>query len=476
MLNFVPDFQFSGPTVSVAASTLDQTLEGFGGAFTEAAALVFKNLPQDKQQQILDMYFGPNGIGFTVGRVHINSCDFSPRSYTEDDVVDDFSLEHFDNGVTHDTEAMIPLIVAAQNLVKSQGGQLKLIAAPWSPPAWMKTNGKMDGSNNGALKDTCKATWATYFSKWITAYKKHDIAIWAITPQNEPENPAVWEGCVYNAQQELQFLGEHLGPTLRQDHPDVKIFLFDHNKDHVYDWAKALAEDAKALEYTTGVAFHWYSGDSFDHVANIHKDFPKVQLLATEATFERYRWRPGSTLVTGDWSFGEGYAHDIIGDLNAGSTGWIDWNLILDQNGGPNHVNNVCDAAMLANTTSKEVFVHPQYYAMGHFSKYLRPGSRHVQTTLSNTPTYSGAGRPYGTCTGDDGLQATSALRPDGQLAVVVLNCADQAVDFKLQDGDQALHANIPAHGIQTYLFKSKVQSEFVNYLIGEEAVPAVQV
>mmetsp|Transcript_102891 Transcript_102891/g.276405 ORF Transcript_102891/g.276405 Transcript_102891/m.276405 type:complete len:507 (-) Transcript_102891:160-1680(-) len=462
-LPLVSDFEFSGPTIEISKDSTDQVIQGFGGAFTEASALVFKSLPADKQQKVLDLYFGPYGIGYTLGRVHMNSCDFSPKSYSFDDVDGDFSLAHFDNGVSHDTEVMIPLILAAQDKVReANGAELKLIAAPWSPPAWMKTNGQMDGSDKPGLQDGCQAVWASYFPKWLSAYKARGISIWAITPQNEPENPAGWEACVYDAEQELQFLGEHLGPTLRADHPDVKIFIFDHNKDHVYDWAKALYADPRAQEYAAGVAFHWYSGDSFDHVASMHTDFPQAQLLATEATFERYRWRPGSTLVTGDWAFGEGYAHDIIGDLNAGATGWIDWNLFLNQDGGPNHVDNVCDAAILANTTSGEVFVHPQYYAMGHFSKYLVPGSKRLQTSRSNTPTYTGAMRPYGTCTADDGLEATSFLRPDGQIAVVVLNCADGDVAFKLKAGSAALHATIPGHGIQTYLFSSSSSEAFV--------------
>mmetsp|Transcript_98123 Transcript_98123/g.282065 ORF Transcript_98123/g.282065 Transcript_98123/m.282065 type:complete len:434 (-) Transcript_98123:343-1644(-) len=260
-LPLVSDFEFSGPTIEISKDSTDQVIQGFGGAFTEASALVFKSLPADKQQKVLDLYFGPYGIGYTLGRVHMNSCDFSPKSYSFDDVDGDFSLAHFDNGVSHDTEVMIPLILAAQDKVReANGAELKLIAAPWSPPAWMKTNGQMDGSDKPGLQDGCQAVWASYFPKWLSAYKARGISIWAITPQNEPENPAGWEACVYDAEQELQFLGEHLGPTLRADHPDVKIFIFDHNKDHVYDWAKALYADPRAQEYAAGVAFHWYSG------------------------------------------------------------------------------------------------------------------------------------------------------------------------------------------------------------------------
>mmetsp|Transcript_134522 Transcript_134522/g.335627 ORF Transcript_134522/g.335627 Transcript_134522/m.335627 type:complete len:498 (+) Transcript_134522:105-1598(+) len=449
-LEFVVDFPFAGPTIHLS-SVMEQEIHGFGGAFTEAAALVFQSLPTDKQLQVLDLYWGANGIGYTTGRVHINSCDFSPLSYSFDDVDGDLGLQHFDANVTHDTVAMIPFIRAAQDLLRNTGKELKLLAAPWSPPAWMKTNGAMDGSDQPGLKDTCQASWAKYFSKWITAYKAHGIPIWAITPQNEPENAAKWEACVFTPEQEMEFLADYLGPTLKADHPDVKILVFDHNKEDVYTWAQALYSNPGAAQYAAGVAFHWYTGDHFDGVAKIRKDFPQAMLLATEATFERYRWKPGSTLITGDWSFGEGYAHDIIGDLNAGATGWIDWNLLLNQDGGPNHVDNVCDAAMLVK--SGEVYVHPQYYAIGHFSKYILPGSRRLRANVTNTRSYEGETRPYGTCTADDGLEATSFLRPDGLAVVVVLNCADKPVAFKIKDGATALNATVPAHGIQTYLY-----------------------
>jgi glucosylceramidase len=151
---------------------------------------------------------------------------------------------------------------------------------------------------------------------------------------------------------------------------------------------------------------------------------------------------------------GEGYAHDIIGDLNAGSIGWIDWNLLLDENGGPNHVDNVCDAAMMANLSKGDVYHHPQYYYIGHFSKFIHPDSVRLVTTVGPTPRYNGTGRPYGTCTGEDGLEATSFRRPDGRVSTVVLNCGEGAIDFKLLHGDRAASTSIPPHSIQTYVFE----------------------
>jgi len=429
---------------------------GFGGAFTEAAAVVFQGMTSANQETFLTKYFDPEeGIGYTIGRVHINSCDFSPppAQWSEDNTPDDFNLEHFDTDLKKDQEAMIPLIKSGMQQIQKGGRELKLFASPWSPPAWMKTNGQMNDPDGGKLRGDSQEAWANYFAKWVTAYKAHEVPIWAITPQNEPENAARWEGCVYTAQEEADWVGAHLGPILKSAHPEVLILPFDHNKDHVYDWANTFYSHPTASKYTDGIAFHWYSGDQFENVAQIHKEHPNAMLLPTEATWEKYRWSPGTTVEDGDWKMGEGYAHDILGDLNVGSVGWTDWNLLLDTTGGPNHVGNNCDAPMLADNTKEELYLHPQYYYIGHFSKYLLPGSKHITATVTGSTTYQGANRNYGTCTAEDGLQATAFLRPDDQIAVVVLNCGDLPIDFKLKVGLRVAPATVPAHGIQTYLF-----------------------
>jgi len=452
---FEADFDFDGPTVKVSDVT-DQVLKGFGGAFTEASALVFQKLGADQQQAVLNDYFGPEGLGYTLGRVHINSCDFSVENYAFHEKDGEFDLASFDMSVGRDAKTLIPLIKAAQDVITSQGRSLRLLATPWSPPAWMKENKLMDHSSSPCLRKEAEvhAAWAKYFVKWITAYKGQGVPIWAVTVQNEPENNASWEACLLTPGEEADFLGTYLGPAMSSEHPNVSIFVYDHNKDHVAQWAKVISEDKTAAQYATGVAYHWYSGDGFEAVASIHATMPQLQLLASEATYERYRWKAGATLETGEWSMGEGYAHDIIGDLNAGSVGWIDWNLLLDENGGPNHVDNVCDAAMMANVSKGDVYHHPQYYYIGHFSKFIHPDSVRLVTTVGPTPKYNGTGRPYGTCTGEDGLEATSFRRPDGRVSTVVLNCGEDAIDFKLLHGERAASTSIPPHSIQTYVFE----------------------
>jgi len=462
-VQFYEDFDFDGPVIDVSSRVTNQAIIGFGGAFTEAAALVYQGMSATNQEKFMEKYFdAEKGIGFTLGRVHINSCDFSPSpaQWSLDDVDGDFNLEYFDTNATHDKEAMIPLILAGMDKIRQSNRELKLFASPWSPPAWMKTNGQMVGG--GKLKPECSAVWADYFVKWIDAYKAAGVPLWAVTPQNEPENAAGWEACVYTADEEADWIGNELGPKLQAAHPEVLILPHDHNKDHVQLWADTMFSHPTAAQYVSGMAFHWYSGDEFDHVAQIHKKYPDAVLLPTEATWEKYRWGPETTVETGEWFFGEGYAHDILGDLNSGAQGWTDWNLLLDQDGGPNHLGNNCDAPMMADNGKQELYLHPQYYFIGHFSKFLVPGSKHLTSAVSGSTSYTGGGRGYGSCSEEDGVEATAFLRPDNVVAVVVLNCGASPQNFKLKDGDRAAAVQIPASSIQTFLFNTDAFTQIV--------------
>lgn len=451
-LQLSEDFKFQGASLNIEVDAEGHPIEGFGGAFTEASATIFAKLNVAQQAQIIQDYFGPDGIGYTLGRVHINSCDFSVSSYSFDDVAGDTDLKHFDNRVSRDAEKLIPLIKNAMDAISAQGKRLKLLASPWSPPAWMKRNNQMDRSSRPCLRKHMPATWAKYISRWIEAYKGHGVPIWAITVQNEPENNANWEACLFSPEQEAEFLGRHLGPEVNSSHPEVLIFAYDHNKDHLSTWAQAIYGNEAAKRHASGLAFHWYSGDGFNHVDHVRRKYPEAILLPSEATYERWRWRHGTNLADGDWSFGEGYAHDIIGDLNSGGVGWIDWNLLLDQSGGPNHVGNVCDAAMIADLQKRAVYRHPQYYYMGHFSKFILPGSFRLPSVVEGSSQYWGFTRRYGTCAGQDGMQATAFLRPDKRVVIVALNCGDHEIPFKIKFGSYAALSSIPRHSIQTYL------------------------
>jgi glucosylceramidase len=259
-----------GAQVIIQHSNRYQKVLGFGGAFTEASAHNFFQLPKDIQDKVLELYFGPNGIGLTMGRIHINSCDFSLSSYDFDSVPGDVDLAFFDDEVTHDSLEIIPFIQAA---IERAGRQIDLVASPWSPPGWMKVPRTQTGSNNKSPLHSYKEmlgsaeprglssdpriqlAWARYISRFISAYRSKGIDIWALTPQNEPEFAAPWEACLYNSSAELQFIEDYLGPVLRSDHPELKLLAFDHNKDHLRQWAEFMLANDK-MKYIDGFAFH----------------------------------------------------------------------------------------------------------------------------------------------------------------------------------------------------------------------------
>ena len=260
------DVTSSPAILSVDVTKKFQEVIGFGGAFTEASALNFYKMPSESRERFIEMYYGKTGIGFTVGRISINSCDFSIKSYSFDDIKGDIELEYFDTEVTHDNAFIIPMIRLAMDATVRP---VKILASPWSPPAWMKKPQPTTSSGNGVtysmtgsvwpngLSDDplIQDAWARYIAKFITAYEYKDVPIWAITPQNEPEFPAPWEACAYNATGERDFINDHLGPILRSEHPDVLILAFDHNKDHLKAWAETII-GGDTGNYVDGMAFH----------------------------------------------------------------------------------------------------------------------------------------------------------------------------------------------------------------------------
>ncbi len=312
------------PTIMIDDTKTFQTIIGFGGAFTDAAADTFAKLPKDAQEQFLKATFDPvEGNAYSLCRTTIHSCDFSPEMYTYDDTPGDKDLKNF--SIAHDLKDRIPFIKRA---IAASKGNLKLFASPWSPPAWMKTNNDM--LHGGKLKPDCDQTWADYFVKYINAYKAEGVPIWGVTVQNEAAAVQVWESCVYTADEEKDFVKNFLGPTFQKDGlSDVKIMIWDHNRGLMYQRAQAAYEDPDAAKYIWGTAFHWYTGDHFDNVRMVHDAFPDKHLLYTEGG------------IGGDWNSAGRLAKNMILDLNNWTEGWTLWNLMCDQNNGPRHAGAV---------------------------------------------------------------------------------------------------------------------------------------
>ncbi len=405
-----------------------QTMIGIGGALTDASAETFYKLSDARRQEILTAYFDPkNGIGYSLGRTSIHSCDFSSDSYTY--VKDgDTNLDSFD--ISHDLKYRIPFIEAC--LATAGAGHFTLYASPWSPPAWMKNNHDM--LHGGELEQQYYDCWARYFCKFIRAYASQGIPIWGVTVQNEPMAVQTWESCNFTAAQERDFVKNDLGPEFRKNGVKrTKIIVWDHNRSFMYQYASTILDDPGAAKYVWGVGYHWYVGDHFDNVKRVKEAYPKTHLLFTEGCVSNF-----DAGRIGDWQWGEAYAVSMIHDFNNGAEGWTDWNVLLDTNGGPNHVGNFCFAPIHADTKTGKLYYMNSFYYIGQFSKFIRPGAKRVISSSSS-----------------DDLLTTAFINPDKSVAVIVLNVSDKPQPFNLWIHGKAAKNMSPAHSITTLVVSS---------------------
>jgi glucosylceramidase len=404
-----------------------QTFLGIGGAITDASAEVFATLSEKKQEELITAYYdSTNGIGYSLCRTPIHSCDFSSESYT---YIEEGDKELKTFNIEHDRAFKIPLLKKA---IEATGGNLLIFASPWSPPAFMKDNNDM--LHGGKLLPEYYDSWALYYTRFIKAYENEGIPIWAITIQNEPMATQTWESCIFTAEEERDFLKDHLGPTMENEGlGDKKIMVWDHNRDLINHRANVIFEDPEASKYAWGIGFHWYEdwtgGDPmYINLEMVKESYPSKQLLFTEGcnggfNSERYQ----------SWPNAEHYGRSMINDFNRGTVGWTDWNILLNQIGGPNHVENYCFAPIHGDTETGELIYTPVYYYIGHFSKFIRPGAKRVSTASSRSQ-----------------LLSTSFLNTDGSLVTVVMNQSDEDIDYKLYVKSEAIPITIAAHSIQT--------------------------
>ncbi|MDG1227492.1 MAG: glycoside hydrolase family 30 protein [Polaribacter sp.] len=402
---------------------------GIGGAITDASSEVFATLNKEQQEEFLQAYFGKNGINYNIIRTSIHSSDFGLGSHTYVDE-GDAALKTF--SIEKDKEKRIPFIKRAIELIEDD---LVFYASPWSPPAFMKTNKNM--LRGGKLLPKFRQAWANYYAKFIKAYEDEGIPVWGLTIQNEPMAVQRWESCIYTAAEERDFLKKYLGPTLEKEGlGDKKIIVWDHNRDLISERANTIFEDKEAAKYAWGIGFHWYETwtgglPKYDNLKNIKESFPSKNMMFTEGCQEGF-----DTERMHYWPNAERYGNSMINDFNSGVVGWTDWNILLDERGGPNHVQNFCFAPIHANTKTSELTYTPTYFYIGHFSKFINPGAKRVSTTTSRTS-----------------LESTSFLNSDGSLVTVVMNKTDAKINYKLAVGNLESVIEILPHAMQTIVY-----------------------
>lgn len=408
-----------------------QTFMGIGGAITDASAEVYAKLPVAAQAEFLNAYYNKEkGIGYSLARTNINSCDFSSGSYTyvsdDDTALHTFSL-------AHEEKYKIPLIKGA---IKVAGGALPLYVSPWSPPAWMKDNNSM--IKGGKLKPVFRQSWADYYVHFIKGYEAIGIPVWGLTVQNEPMATQRWESCIYTAEEERDFIRDYLGPTLAKAGLGTKkLIAWDHNRDLIYQRATTILKDREAAKYVWGIGFHWYetwtgAGMNHENTKLVAAAFPEKNLLFTEGCVEKFDFKE-----LGEWRLGERYGESMINDFNSGAVGWTDWNILLDEKGGPNHVGNFCFAPIHADLRTGKLIYTNSYYYIGHFSKFIKPGAKRIVSSASR-----------------DLLLTTAFKNPNGEMVVIVMNKTSKTIPYFLWMEGKATKTEILPHSISTLLIR----------------------
>lgn len=432
------DLSFSGAvqpketeiSIFVEPTKTFQTFMGIGGAITDASAEMYAKLSKEKQQELLNAYYDKQkGIGYSLLRTTIHSSDFSsaPYAYIEEG---DKELKTF--SIKHDQQYRIPMIKEA---IKTAGGKLTTYVTPWSPPAFMKSNKSM--LKGGTLVPEFYQVWANYYTKFVKAYEKEGIPVWGISTQNEPMATQTWESCLYTADAERDFLKNFLGPTMKKEGlGDKKIIIWDHNRDLMNQRANVIYSDPEASKYVWGMGFHWYEtwtggAPMFENVRKVNEAYPDKKLMFTEGCVEKF-----DAARYQFWPNAERYGTAMINDFNNGTVAWTDWNILLDENGGPNHVGNFCFAPIHADTKTGELIYTPSYYYIGHFSKFIELNAKRVSSAVSRSS-----------------LLSTSFLNSNGKMVTVVMNATDNSITYNLIVATEKTVVTIPAKGIQTLIY-----------------------
>ena len=395
-----------------------QEIIGFGGALTESSGYVFSKFSEDIKEKFIKDYFSEEGIGYNFCRLPIQSCDFSlsTYAYSNEESLKDFSIDR-------DKKYIIPLIKAAQR----ENSNIKFISSPWSPSAFMKTNNNM--CHGGKLKQEYKKLWAEYICRYIEEYSKEKIKINYLTAQNEPNAKQIWESCLYSANEEAEYVLKYLIPELNKKNIDIKVLIWDHNKERVYLRAKEIFSKDKENKIA-GIAYHYYTGDHFENLEIVREKYPKKLLIHTEGCTgisinRKARQIPNAEI----------YAHDIIGDLNAGENAYIDWNILLDFFGGPNHVHNYCNSPVMATFSGKDYKKNASYYYIGHFSKFIKPGAKRIGFSKFTS-----------------NLEVCTFRNFDNSIVIVILNKTDKTEKFNLIINEKYYSDSIEKHSIITYV------------------------
>ncbi|XP_021925903.1 glucosylceramidase-like isoform X2 [Zootermopsis nevadensis] len=426
----------TGDVWKVTSSKQYQEIIGFGAAITDSVGINIGSLEKDVRESLLNQYYGPEGIGYTLVRVPLGGTDFSTRFYTYDDGTADPTLSRF-KLADEDYKYKLPYLKYIKQLSNP-----RVVTVPWSPPEWM-IEGRNGTEGFTRLKDIYYQVYAEYFVNFLNAYQKEGINFWGLTLQNEPGNGYyVYFGinsCGYSPEEQRNFIANNLGPTLQKNNfGNIVIMAGDDQRTFLPESAQVVLDNPAASKFVSGTAVHWYFDDQYpaSRLTKLHDLFPDKFILYTEASFIPDSGSPA--VLFGDWGRAERLSKDILDVLNHWVTGWIDWNLALNTIGGPTYLNNNLDSPIIVNSTANEFYKQPIFYSLAHLSKFVPPGSKRIQLNS----------------TAESGVDNVAFLRPDNIVAVVLLNSKDDAKKISLQtDAGSYISITVAAHSLNTIIY-----------------------
>ncbi|XP_023035479.1 lysosomal acid glucosylceramidase [Drosophila willistoni] len=434
--------------VSVKREQRYQNITNFGGAFTGSVSHILQKLPTELQDHVYRSYFHSDGIAYNSLRMTIGGSDFDlePWAYNElprnDPLLTNFTkLDKRDLIKIHQMERL-----------KTVGNlkTLKIMATAWSAPPWMKNNDRWTGF--GQLKTEYYETWAKYYLRFLELMQSKNMPIWSISTGNEPLNGIIgfffvrFMSMGWTPWQQAIWLNDYLGPLIKNSTQSHVLIFGNDDQRYTYPsyFHKMRASRPNALDYLDGLAVHWYWDDVFGPqlIDKTHEEMPNKLLLNTESCVGDKPWQTHGPEL-GNWDRGEQYMRSYMQDFQHHFNGWLDWNLVLDEQGGPNYVNNYVDAPIIVNTTSRsEIYKQPIYYAIGHYSKFLPEQSVRIETETNLTNEFAQ-------------LKVVGFLRPDGTVVLIIYNGENLTVDVALKDSQSGeFNLSIPARSWHTILYK----------------------
>lgn len=419
-ITFIKDDERENELINLYPEVEYQQVEGFGGALTDSAGYVYSLMDDEQKKEMISNYFGKDNMKYDLVRIPIDSCDFSLEHYEADsDEADEnfnkFSFERVEKYI-------IPLL---DDVEEKYGEKIEIMLSPWSPPVYMKTNG--DRNYGGKLKKEYTKRWADYICRYIEEYRSRGYKVTKLTMQNEPKAVQTWDSCVYTAKEQKEFLKNYMWPALVEHKlDDIEIYIWDHNKERAFEWANTII-DEETDQMVAGIAFHWYSGDHFEALQMIKEKFPNKKLLLSEACIEYSKFTATDYLKNA-----QKYAHDIIGNFNNGMNTFLDWNIVLDEIGGPNHVGNFCDAPYLYDTKNKKLIESNICGHLWHFSHFIEKGAVRIGFTKYT-----------------DQLDVT-AFKKGNKIAVVMLNRTEEKIPAYLRLNGHCAEVAVEPNAIAT--------------------------